>query len=132
MKNRIFKTTISILTIGLFLFLAFGSSADWKKKQFDTEEEFSNAFKNASYKDVKEEFGEPYYKFYDVANERISYRWKGVGVKGSPDAVLYFSAFEYGAAHISGSTFMSWYNPSESDSRQFYQKGNDGNPFYID
>ncbi len=110
MKNRIIKSTISILTIGLFLFIAFGSSADWKKKQFDTEEEFSNAFKNASYKDVKEEFGEPYYKFLDVVDQEVTYRWHGVKVKGQSDAYLVFSVIEYGTgASYAGWEFKHWY-----------------------
>jgi len=109
MKNRIIKSTLSILTLGLFLFLAFGSSADWKKKQFDTEAEFSEAFKYAKYEDVKKEFGEPYYKFLDVVGQEVTYRWHGVGVKGQSDAYLNFSAIEYGTNHFSGYEFKTWY-----------------------
>lgn len=109
MKSKIFKTLASILTVGLFLFFAFGSSAEWKKKQFDSEEAFSKAFENAKYEDVKKEFGEPYYKFLDVVKQEITYRWHGVGVKGQSDAYLNFSALEYGTNHFTGYEFKTWY-----------------------
>ncbi len=99
---------VSILSIGVFLVLAFGSSAQWKKKQFDTEQEFSKAFISAKYKDVKEEFGEPYYKFLDIVDQEVTYRWHGVGVKGQSDAYLVFSAIEY-VNRFSGYEFKYWY-----------------------
>ena len=97
------------MTFGLFLFFAYASSSAWEKKQFDTSEEFAEAFKYAKYDDVKKAFGEPYYKFLDVVDQTVTYRWHGVGVKGESDAYLVFSAIEYGTFNFSGYEYKVFY-----------------------
>ena len=110
MKSKTFRMAASIFTIGVFLFLAFGSSSAWKKKVFDTDDDLTKAFQNAKYDDVKKAFGEPYYKFLDVVDQTVTYRWHGVRVKGESDAYLIFTAIEYGTFNYSGFDFKTWYN----------------------
>jgi len=109
MNSKVVKHLVSIFTVGLFIFFAIGSSAEWEKKQFKTDVEFAKAFKYAKYDDVKKKFGEPYYKHLDVVKQQITYRWHGVGVKGTSDAYLNFSALEYGYNCYSGYEFESCY-----------------------
>nr|WP_319571245.1 hypothetical protein [uncultured Draconibacterium sp.] len=127
MKNKFFKSMVSILAIGFFMFLVFGSSSDWEKKQFDSYESLGEAFRNASYSDVKEKFGEPYYKFLDITNQEITYRWKGVGVKGHPDAYLNFEAMEYLTGFVTGYVFET----VDTD-EGYHVPSNDGKPIHID
>lgn len=108
MKRKLLNLSFSLF-VSLFLLIVSGCGNSWEKKQFDTDEDVVNAFKYARYKDVKEKFGEPYYKFLDVMDQEITYRWHGVGVKGKSDAYLIFSAMEYGYAHFSGFEFKTWY-----------------------
>ena len=109
MKIKKVQLMASVLLVGLSL-LFFSGCSSWKKKQFESDEEFVSAFKHAKYKDIKKEFGEPYYKFLDVTDQEITYRWHGVGVKGQSDAYLVFSAFEYGTYNFSGYEFKTWYS----------------------
>lgn len=127
MKNKIFKLTISILSILMIIVLLNNCSSGWKKKQFDDYESLAKAFKGVSYNNVKKEFGEPSYKFYSVSREEITYSWRGVGVKGRPDAYLNFEAMEYAPGFVKGYVFKT-----VQSSEYTHPPSNDGNPIYID
>jgi len=118
----------SILSIGLIIVFFNSCSSGWKKKQFDDYQSLGNAFHGISYNNVKREFGEPYYKFYSVSREEITYRWRGVGVKGRPDAYLNFEAMEYAPGFVKGYVFKT----VDTSDDVYHAPGNDGNPIYID
>ncbi len=103
------------LVIGIIILFAYflGSSNSIGKKQFKTLDDLSSALHGEKYDDVKAILGEPYFKYLDVVKQEITYRWRGVGVIGRPDAVIIFDAFEFSGSY-SGRNFNSVYF-SESD-----------------
>ena len=117
MKHLQLQRIASVLAITLLISLNTGCSASWEKKQFDTPEQFGSAFSNARYKNVKAAFGEPYYKRLNVVEQTVMYRWRGVGVKGKPDAFLVFSAKEYGYFQFVGDRFEYFYSNGEVTAR---------------
>jgi hypothetical protein len=108
MKSHRTKVSVSLL---LLLVLLIGLSScgnnDWKRRKFRSYEEMAAAFKYAKYNDVVAEFGKPNYKFLDIENEIITYRWDGVGVNGSPDAYIDFNLIEYQSGFFKGFEFVA-------------------------
>jgi predicted secreted protein len=104
-KVRRTRKVITTAIIAIVLIYIFYPYKTWEKKQFDNYDELVEAFKDVSYKAVKKEFGEPYYKFLDVTGQTIDYCWHGVGVKGHPDAHLVFNAMEYATGFFMGFEF---------------------------
>lgn len=108
MKSHRTKVSVSLLLLlALLIGLSSCGNNDWKRKKFSSYEEMAAAFKYAKYNDVVEEFGKPNYKFLDIENEIITYRWDGVGVNGRPDAYIDFNLVEYQSGFFKGFEFVA-------------------------
>lgn len=108
MKSLRIKVSVSLLLLFLLMIgLSSCNNTDWKKRKFNSYKEMAKAFKYAKYNDVVEEFGKPNYKFLDIENEIITYRWEGVGVNGRPDAYIDFNLIEYQSGFFKGFEFVA-------------------------
>lgn len=116
-----FKKGAIVIGIIILIIYLLSSSNSVGKKQFDNMDQLTSAFRGQRYDDVKAILGEPYFKYLDVVQKTITYRWHGVGVIGRPDAVITFGAFEYSGS-FSGHNFDSVYFSEDGWDRI---KGND-------
>ena len=102
------KKIIRIIFIAIIYSVAILScSPSIEKKQFDSNDELISAFKNVSYDDVVKKLGEPYFKLVSSDFTTVQYRWHGVGVKGRPDAVIWYTVYSSLSGQYEGNKFTA-------------------------